>query len=258
MMPDLPRRRVRYRRYAREVRKQMISSEGISPRSRHSKDQLELPSADVLLRFTADFRIWAWWDSTEPTPPNLLDIAKHGVAQRARQISARHRLTGMAALRSELNARLLVWENVEDTPVQARADCERIAADPDLVDAVAEHDEAQRRQAVSSWKNEERKRRHEEVCAELLDPLRATASWFLENADKPTEAVEVARRFQELRELLLPVGPSELDTAGKLVDELLDSAEPSVCRYLIHVLDQFFMSHKRQDLAERLTSLAAH
>ncbi|WP_223839113.1 hypothetical protein [Saccharopolyspora pogona] len=96
------------------------------------------------------------------------------------------------------------------------------------------------------------------MCAQLLDPLRATAWWFLDNTDKPTEAVEVARHFRELRELLLPEEPPDPDTVGKLVDELLSSAEPPVRRHLIHTLRRAFTGFERQDLAERLTSLARH
>lgn len=88
------------------------------------------------------------------------------------------------------------------------------------------------------------------MCSLLLNPLRATAWWLLDNQNNPTEAVTAAQKFRELRSLLRPEEQS--DSAGTLVDELLESADESVHAHMVRRLRHCFHEYQREDLIARL------
>ncbi|MEU8633428.1 hypothetical protein AB0C38_14750 [Amycolatopsis sp. NPDC048633] len=205
---------------------------------------------DGRLRFTVTVFVEARWGGAAPAPPALLDIALHGVARRADDVARRHPLTAQERLRYGLNADLHRWEQVPETGVMARGHCVSIDTDAELVAAVAAREEAARHQLVGSWVEEQRARRTERMSTLLLDPLRATAAWFLENQDKPEQVVETATEFKKLQEVLAPEqGP---DSAGVLLDELLTTIdEPGRLRALT-VLKRLLAERDRHDLAARV------
>ncbi|MGK4591676.1 hypothetical protein [Amycolatopsis sp. w19] len=209
--------------------------------------ELSLPSVDDRLRFTVTVFVEAQWGGVCPAPPALLDIARHGVARRADDVARHHPLTAQERLRCELNANLHRWDRVPEAEVMARGHCLSINTDAELVAAVAAREEATRRQLVGSWVEEQRVRRTEQMSTLLLDPLRATAAWFLENQDKPEQVVETANEFKKLQEVLSPKkGP---DSAGALLDELLRTIdEPGRLRTLT-ILKNVLVRNERHDLA---------
>ena len=215
--------------------------------------ELSLPSVDGRLRFTVTVFVEARWGGADPAPPALLDIAQHGIATRAEQVAGRHSLTAQNRLRYALNADLHRWNRVAGTEVVARGHCVSTDTDPELVAAVAEREEAAGRHLVGSWADEQRVRQTERMTALILDPLRATAAWFMENQDKPGEVVETAKEFKKLHEVLAP--DQRLDSPGALLDELLTTIhEPERLRTLM-ILQKVFRSNDRPDLAARLGSL---
>ncbi|MCX2729484.1 hypothetical protein OOZ19_04480 [Saccharopolyspora sp. NFXS83] len=220
------------------------------PHDSRSDTSQALPSADGHMHFHAKISFWTWWDGTEPSPPALLDIAKAGIIRRAEKVSVRRSITDCDRLRTELNTELMNWEAVAETQVHVRGHCTSVDADPDLIAAVDEHEQAIRRHVVQSWYEERRKQQQNQMCSLILDPLRATAWWLLDNQDKPEEAVTIAQNFQELRNILKPA--EQTDTPGKLVDELLIPADEAVRHRVIQFVRNCFQELHRDDLAARL------
>lgn len=211
---------------------------------------LSLASADDRLRFTVSLFVEARWVGADPAPLTLLDIAQHGVARRAEDVACHHSLTSQERLRCALNANLHHWSRVEDTEVAARGRCLSIDTDAELVAAVAAREEATCRQLVSSWVEEQRVLQTERMSALLLDPLRATAAWFLENQDKPEQVVGTAEEFKKLRQILEPEQRS--GSAGALLDELLTTMdEPGRLRTLV-ILRNILVENGRHDLVARV------
>ncbi|WP_232283673.1 inositol phosphate phosphatase SopB [Saccharomonospora cyanea] len=209
-----------------------------------------MPSADEHLFFTAEIVFEACWCGNEAAPAALLDIAREGITRRAREVSRRRTLTASEQVRGELNTALLKWGWVAETPVQARGHCVSVKADPELVEAVAGREQALAQQVALSWRARDRALRIEQMCALLLDPLRATASWFLDHPDNPDELVSIARQFQELRGILEAEQRGE--SVGGLLDELLAGADEAVRLRLSNVLRKVFSQYGRADLATRL------
>jgi hypothetical protein len=212
--------------------------------------RLSLPSVDDRLRFTVTVFVEVRWGGADQAPPALLDIALHGVARRADFVARRYPLTAQERLRYELNADLHRWEQVLETRAMARGHCVSVDTDEELVTAVAAREEAARRQLVGSWVEEQRTQRTERMSTLLLDPLRATAAWFLENQDKPEQVVKTANEFKKLQEVLAPEqGP---DSPGALLDELLTTTdEPGRLRTLT-ILKNLLGRNERHDLAARV------
>lgn len=243
------------RRYARHLRERLENGQETTsgwPRPMQPNDELWLESADARLCFRASLFVASRWVGWEAAPPSVTDIARTGIAQRAREVSRRRTLAECQRLRGELNVALFQWEEIPGTDVQARAYCISIDADPELVEAVEERDRAALRAVVRSWKDEERVRTEQQVRAVLTDPLRATARWFADNQDKPERLVEIAQSFQALRCLLVPEQQAKPDSTGQLVDEFLATADPPDQLWLVHNLSKLFNSRGRADLAERL------
>ena len=254
-MGELGRRHLRYRRYAREIREQLADgASGGRPHSNRSSVQLRIPSADEALHFGVNVTFSGRWEGAAPAPPTLLEIAEAGIARRAERISVGYRLTASSRVKTELNATLVNWEPVTGTHASAWGHCESIEVDPELLTAVEEHEEAVRRQAVMSWDVERRRQQAEQMSSVILDPLRATAWWMLDNQDKPLEAVEVAQQFQRLRTVLEP--EEQPDSAGTLVDQLLATADGAVRNRMMSILRNSFHEYQRDDLAARLDSQA--
>src|SRR5699024_6673568 len=99
----------------------------------------DLPSADRALPFSVTVTVYTWWSIVEAETTSS-DVALAGIARRAEQVSARHRLTACERVRCELNAALLHWETVSESGVQARAQCISVDADADLMTAVHERE----------------------------------------------------------------------------------------------------------------------
>ncbi len=239
---------MRPRRYARSVRNSMIVGEW----EPHTCAEVEftLPSADDRLHFDVSVSVEARWGGVGPLPPSLLDIAREGMARRAEQVSAQRALTASERLRGELNTALFRWERVAATDVHARGRCVSVDVDEELVAAVEMREQAQRRHVAMSWRDQQRRHDREHMCAVLLDPLRATASWFLDNQDKPEQVATIAQSFQEARNVLAP--EQQQDSAGKLVDELLGTADEAMRDHLVRTLRKAFAEYGRQDLMTRL------
>jgi hypothetical protein len=215
--------------------------------------ELPLPSADSPLCFTALVFVHACWTGPAPAPPALLDIARGDINRRARDVGRCYPLTASDQLRFALNTALYRWGEVHGIPVRASGYCERIHADPELVDAVAAKEAAARRRLVRTWLDEQRAIETEQMTTLILDPLRATASWYMDNPDKPEQAVSIAEKFQELRRRLLP--EQKADSPGTLMDDLLTAADDVKRSYLHDRIGQLFKVSDREDLVMRLESL---
>lgn len=227
--------------------------EPVPARSGTTTCNVSLPSIDEPLHFNATISFEARWGGNAPAPPSLHDIAWTGIVHRAEEISRLRALTAAERLRAELNAALLAWRGVGGTDVYARGQCSSVEADADLATAVAEREKAQCQQAVLSWRSHERWHQEERMRSLLLDPLRATASWFLDNQDKPEHVVEVARTFRELRVVLAP--EERADSAGQLLDDLLGSTDEAVRFRVVSKLRNAFVQYDREDLAARLDEI---
>lgn len=213
----------------------------------------ELASADEAMPFTAHFVFWPWWGGSDRAPESLWDVARSGIIRRAEKVSTQYRLTATERVRSELNAALLPWQPVGESHVHARGVCVSVTADPELVEAVAVHEKGQRLRLVTSWTEQRRRQQREQLCSLLLDPLQATAWWLLENPDKSDELVSVAQMFREVQSILTP--PERSQSAGTLLDELLETKDDAVRVRVIMTLRKFFLSYEREDLAARLSAL---
>lgn len=214
---------------------------------------LQLASADNFLYFTADIAFWVHCGSSDKVPDieSMWDIARTGITHRAEEVSTQYRLIATERVRAELNVVLGPWRPVGQSPVQARGRCFSVTADPELVAAVAEHERSKSQQLVISWDEQRRQQQRRQMCSLLLDPLQATAWWLLDNPDKVSEVLEVAKTFQEVQNILEPATtPSE--SAGKLVDELLTTKDEALRAGAIHTLKKFFLSYGREDLAAQL------
>ncbi|SFT36640.1 hypothetical protein SAMN04487904_101517 [Actinopolyspora lacussalsi subsp. righensis] len=238
-----------------EVREGVSSSNGEDSfegpcSDRSSTDGLSLPSADEPLHFDVSLSLEAYWGGNVPAPSALMDIAWAGLIHRAAEVSRQHALTATERLRVELNAALVVWWRVGGTNVYVRGQCSSVDADAELVAAVAAREEATRRHVALSWQNQQRSNQEERMCSVLLDPLRATASWFLDNQDKPEQVVAVAQQFHELREVMSTATRSE--SVGQLVDKLLVATDETVHLRVISTLRKVFINYNREDLAARL------
>ncbi|WP_461144996.1 hypothetical protein [Salinifilum aidingensis] len=168
-------------------------------------------------------------------------------------MSRQHALTATDRLRVELNAALAEWRKVDGTNVFARGQCTSTDADEELVAAVAAREEAARRHVALSWQSQQRTHQEARMSSVLLDPLRATASWFLDNQDKPEKVVTVAEQFRDLREILNTATRS--DSAGGFVDEMLAAADQEERILLINTLQKMFAKYGREDLSARLEEL---
>lgn len=218
-----------------------------------SRSTFELASADDAMRFTADVVFWPWWGGNDKAPESLWDVARSGIIRRAEEVSTQYRLTATERVRSELNAALLPWQPVGESHVHARGVCMAVTADPELVEAVAEHERSQSQQLVLSWTEQRRRKQREQLCSLLLDPLQATAWWLLDNPNGIGEVVTVARMFRETESILGPAERSQ--SAGTLVDELLERLDNAVRERAVETLQKFFVGYEREDLAARLSSL---
>ncbi|EID56296.1 hypothetical protein [Saccharomonospora xinjiangensis] len=216
----------------------------------HASATLTLPSTDAHLCFTAAVTVQARWRGSEPAPETLIDIAREGITRRAETVSRQRSLTESQRVHAELNTVLLDWGQVGSTPVESRGHCTSVQADPHLVEAVAGREQAAAREQAASWRVTERVRHTDQLCGLLLDPLRATATWFLDNPDKPGDLVGVARQFQQLRGLL--EAEKREETVGGLLDEFLVGSDPAVRVWLAGVARKVFEQYGRQDLAARL------
>ncbi|MEU4744247.1 hypothetical protein AB0G02_27810, partial [Actinosynnema sp. NPDC023658] len=162
---------------------------------------LSLPSVDELLPFEVHLVVEAKWPDDSP-PPAWLDIARHGVALRAERLSRQRALTEAVRLRDGLSTVLHRWQHVPGTGVLARGHCTSVDVDHELVAMVKAREEAARRWFAASWQDERRAQQAEQMRSRLLDPLRATAWWFLDNQDKPDRLAEVAQAFETARDAL--------------------------------------------------------
>ncbi|WP_037295651.1 hypothetical protein [Saccharomonospora azurea] len=231
-----------HRRYADEI--------AAPAHQDHYRATLQLASADNSLYFSADIVLWAWWSVRDKIPESLWDIARSGITHRAEEVSTRYRLTAAERVRAELNTALASWRPVGQSQVHARGHCVSVGADPELMAAVAEHEQSLQQQVVMSWSEQRLQRQREQMCSLLLDPLQATAWWLLSNQDKAGDVLAVATTFQELQRILAPAKQSE--SAGKLVDELLATKDGAVKARAVHTLKKFLLSYERQDLADQL------
>ncbi|WP_007025912.1 hypothetical protein [Saccharomonospora iraqiensis] len=219
--------------------------------------ELTLPSADDYLRFTVTVRAEARWRGAGQAPPALTDVAAAGLSRRGEVVSREYTLTEARRVRGELNRVLLNWEDVPATGgVQARAVCEEVVADPDLVAAVAERERIAGKATVRSWQREQPGYHFEQECALIRDPLRGTARWMLDNPGRPADAVQVAQQLTALRDLLAPVPEQRPESAGRLVDELLDDSDEACRDRLLRTLEKIFAEYGRPELADRLPSVA--
>jgi hypothetical protein len=210
---------------------------------------MSLPSADESLSFKVTFVVEAKCPEGPPTPA-LLDIASEGVARRAERLSSRHALTAADRLRGALSMALNGWHHVPGTGVLARGRCTSVDADAELVAAVAAREEADRRWFAASWRDERRAQQAEQMRSRLLDPLRATAWWFLDNQAEPERLEDVARAFEKARTVLAPQDIP--DSPGRLVDDMLAAHDPAVRTSLARYLERFFAEYNREDLVTRL------
>ncbi|MFB9905513.1 hypothetical protein [Allokutzneria oryzae] len=214
---------------------------------------LSLNSADELLCFQAEVIIEAQWVGAESPPPAMFSMAQAHVAHRADEMSRRRTLTQFERLQGELNAALFSWMPVPGAPVRARGHCVSIQPDEEMLAVVEARERENGRRAALSWQVEQRLRAEEHARSLILDPLRATASWFIDNQDSPEQAVVIAQHFQELRDILSPERQPE--SPGTLVDEVLTTADDVVRERLVFLLGNAFSSYGREDLRARLTSL---
>ncbi|MBE9375369.1 hypothetical protein IQ251_13025 [Saccharopolyspora sp. HNM0983] len=253
MLADIRWRRLRHRQLAQEVRRRTLTGAVAedSINAEHTAT-LDLPSADPTLPFATTVTVFAWCGSAD-AEPSASDIALAGIARRAEPVAARHRLTASERVRAELNTALLHWEPVSDSRVQARAQCTVVDVDPDLVTAVREREQAERRNAVLSWNDQRREQQQQDMCSLIRDPLRATAWWLLDHHDEPEQAVPVAQKFRELRDIL--VTEERADSPGTLVDDLLATDDGAIRDYLLTRLRGVFGHYRRSDLTDRLDRL---
>jgi hypothetical protein len=232
-----------WRRYSEEVAAGPVSQQ-------YSQAAYQLPSADNNLHFVADLGVLAWWGGKGEAPESLWDIARSGIVRRAEKISSQYRLTAADRVRAEINAALITWQPVGQSHVHARGQCVSVTADPDLVAAVADDERNKAQQLVVSWSEQRRRQQREHMCSLLLDPLQATAWWLLDNPGRANEVVSVAETFLKVQSILAPAARDA--TAGRLVDELLDSKDDAVRVHFVESLRRLFMGYEREDLAARL------
>ncbi|MCP3803476.1 hypothetical protein NLX83_29810 [Allokutzneria sp. A3M-2-11 16] len=172
---------------------------------------------------------------------------------RAEKVSKQRSLTQSERLQGELNAALFSWMPIPGVLVRARGHCTSIRTDVQMLTVVEAREEANRRRAALSWHVEQRLREEERARSLLLDPLSATASWFINNQDSPEQAVVITQHFQQLRDILSP--KEEPESPETLVDQLLTTADDAVRERLVLLLGNAFSSFGREDLKVRLSSL---
>ena len=132
-----------------------------------------------------------------------------------------------------------------------RGRCVSVDTDIELVEQIAEFEEWERRRSVLAWQVRQRREQEERMRSLVVDPIGATARWFLDNQDKPRDVVAVAGEFHKLRSLLLPEEPA--GSPGALVDDLLDNLSEETHRdHLIRALRKWFTHFGRDDLSARL------
>lgn len=245
-------------RHRREAREDITSANTEAPRdgpfsTRSSADDLPLPSADESLHFNVGLSLEARWDGNASAPSSASDIAWAGIIRRAEEVSRQHALTATDRLRVELSAALAEWRRVDGTNVFARGQCASTYADEELVAAVAAREETARRHVALSWQSQQRTHQEERMCSVLLDPLRATASWFLDNQDKPEKVVTVAEQFRDLQDILNTATRSE--SPGRFVDEMLAAADQEERILLVNTLQKMLTKYGREDLSARLDEI---
>lgn len=214
---------------------------------------ISLPSVDDLLNFEANVVVEAKWVAAEPPPSFLLHLARECITQRAEKLGSNRTLTEVERLRDEVTTALFQWEPALDGTLLTHGHCTSINVDAELAAAVAARQEAARRRTALSWQDEQRLHQLEHMRLLLLDPLRATASWFFDNQDNPRQLAEVAKEFQGVRDLLAPEDTP--DSPGKLVDEILAISDAAVRMRLLTSLSKFFTQHGKDDLAIRLRNI---
>jgi hypothetical protein len=234
----------------------LMGGEGVADPRRPEGVQVELslPSTDRDLRFTVVVVVEARWHGPVPVPVTLPGMAREGITRRAEELARGRTLTESGRLSGELDVALHSWERVSNMAVEARAYCVSIETDPELTAAVAAREEALRRRVVRSWEDEQRAQRTERMSTLLLDPLRATAAWFLDNQDKPDQVVRTAEHFKLLRQSFVPAKLPE--SPGRLLDDFLATAERSVRLLMFRHLSSTFNHYGQPDLAMRLESMS--
>ncbi|MFR9727943.1 hypothetical protein ACL03H_01860 [Saccharopolyspora sp. MS10] len=243
--PSLRSRRIAETQRTRLVRETSPEVEGAVPR----RESFSLPSADGSFRFAAVIAFTVRSGEAEPDDPAVLDLARTGIARRAEAVSTRFRLTEENRVKGELTTALWSWEALAGCSVRGR--CVSIDTDVELVEQIAEFEKWERRRSVLAWQARQRKEQEERMRSLVVDPIGATARWFLDNQDKPRDVVAVAGEFQKLRSLLLP--EEQADSPGALVDDLLDNLSEEAHRdHLIRTLRKWFTHFGRDDLGARL------
>lgn len=213
---------------------------------------LSLRSSDEHLEFRATVAFEARWTALDPPPPVVLQLAREAITRRAEKLSERRALTEAARLTDEVTTALYAWQQIEGTAVLARGHCVSISTDTELTEAVAARKASARRRTAISWQDEQRIHQIEHASALLLDPLRATASWYLDHQDDPQGLTKAAQEFSDVSTML--GAKAEPDSPGRLVDEFLEITDKEMQERLIAALTKTF-ERSRADLAVRLTNL---
>ncbi|MBB5922052.1 hypothetical protein FHR81_003104 [Actinoalloteichus hoggarensis] len=216
---------------------------------------ISLPSCDPHFDFQVTLTVGFTVAAIGVRPANPQAVALAGLSSRAEEISRRRSLTEAQRLRGELDIGLAQALRVADTGVEAWGFCAEIEVDPDLLAAVAGRQQARRRAAVGEWEEAERRSRESRMRTLITDPLQATAWWYAGHQDQPKELAEVAKAFQQVSELVTPARPEVAETAGGLVDELVQTAGPDIGFHVRSTLRRIFAGYHRDDLCARLDAL---
>ncbi|MFC5289839.1 hypothetical protein ACFPM7_22525 [Actinokineospora guangxiensis] len=231
----------------RHKQEEEICPQEQAPSADHAAEMaVRLASADETLTF--DVRLLVEAKSPHASSQStLLDIAGEGVVRRAERISRQYTVTDAIRLRGALTTALHSWCVVPGTGVLSRGRCTSIDVDAEIVASVAARELAEKRSFAASWQDERRVQQAEQVRSRLLDPLRATAWWFVENQDKPERLEEVALAFDKARAILAPTAAS--DSPGQLIDNIVATSDPAAKCNLLRFLVRFCRDYQREELA---------
>lgn len=231
--------------------------------------EMTAPSAESPFTFRIELLIWnaRQQQSSVQRAGNAMWIARGGIADRVKAVSAKASLLEATELRAKLSKELSQARAVEQTGVAAWAECTAIHVAEDDRRAAASRREAEQRAWQRTWQWDDERAAINYLSDLLSDPVHATAWWFNGERDKVDKMVEVAQRFCELRDVLarkpapsyapeprhyepaVPAGDSLAQIVADFENQELDpAARDQVSRQLF----QLFRSHNRPDLADRI------
>jgi hypothetical protein len=238
-----------------QLRHQVYPPSALAPPPAVPNATLTLDSKHPYLQFRALVEVQHTGGSADLAPGQAFQIALAAIHQRAEDVAARYPLTHHDLVRATLAARL-AERRAATAGVSAWATCTGVEVDANDLAVVADHEQAQRNLQAVRWQDELREYHIRSYESLLTNPLRGSAWWLAsnQNAEKIMQLPDIANAFRQLSDHLAADAAQPApapDTAGSLIDELLQGSELPEQDLIRDFLSRLHRNYGRDDLSER-------